>query len=244
MNKHSIIALVLVLAGCSSLAPTQLPVERPSDFTVEIYESGGMLDQSTNWSISGSEASYLYRYNQLESSETFTVTPAQLDAIWGQLRAVRFDRIAENEEQDVYDRGGTTITVTYGDETIIKSDSGSTFISSSNGERFYTVSRMIIQIFDEYLQTREQTVAVDISAELLPDMQWLYLNGNKVYEVKTQTQLPQTFTLLPGEYQLSHSILVDGEPAYDTTTFVVPTAASTATLVGSAETPTVVVQTQ
>jgi hypothetical protein len=245
MKKFFVLGLLILVAGCALPFSTQLPAERPADFELEIYEGGGMLDQSTTWSITAGQATYTDHYEQRDVVTQFDLSDAELDVIWDTLRRARFDQIHQSEEHDVYDRGGTSIRVAYNQESVTKLDAGTTFISGGSADRFYAVRNAVTDLFNERLATLKQPVSITVDPTLLPNLQWLYLNGTVIYDVKTQTTLPAVQTLLPGDYVLAFSTLADDpelDLVYQSLTLTVPDRSITATLTGTANAPQVVIQ--
>lgn len=151
----SIFALAFICVAIAWMLSTwfvsQLPAERPADFSLSIHEDGGMLDQSTDYRLVAGNFIYENEVGSDLTTAEFELSEEELNYLWERLRVLRFDHIQATEDQDVYDRGGYTITLSYGDTTLEVSDAGSSFIEGGQAKRFYAVIEDVQLVIEPYL---------------------------------------------------------------------------------------------
>lgn len=241
-------ALIYYFIGYRS----NLPEERPIDLNVDVYEGGGMEDVSSNYSIYVGQGYYDFNYGNADVTASFTPTHVELDQLWATIRSARFDKI-QTYEEEAYDRGGTTISVSYGDEYYSVSNSGSSFLSGSNTPRFYQVANGVYDLAHSYLDTQKQTVTFELNQSLADSLTYAYVNNTLLYIAPNigstpQGQFPTTVQLLPGDYEvaLTTDLGTTEPPDMIASNYVVlPLTITTATTVelgGTAASPTVQVK--
>src|SRR5262249_1162582 len=117
---------LFLAVGCSSL-----PSQMPPDFSVEISASGGMLPYSTDatYSLSGCryEKRYQFQGQPVEVRVSFVLDAAALRALYRKLADGQFDRITTHREE-IYDRGGFQVTVTFGGKRFTVVDGGQSVV--------------------------------------------------------------------------------------------------------------------
>lgn len=182
---------------------SQLPAERPTKFSFEINEGGGMNDESLSYYIKDGHVTYDKEYESSELTAEFDFTDAELDYLWQLLRVERFDRIREHDGGDVYDRGGTTQRLSYDDESLSFSDSGSSFIDGDSAKRFYAIEDAIIALAKPYIDEQKKALTVRIGDDLLSKVDYVQLNDQIIYEVGEAEELPAHISVLPGDYVLA-----------------------------------------
>jgi hypothetical protein len=147
---------LLAIGGCGS----QLPSIRPETFTVERTTGGGMTPESDTFRCSGSECTELVTVSGQTGEIHYPVTPRELDVVYRVLRERAFDRIEVRREEEVHDRGGTTVRVDVDGHTYRVADAGLDFVVDV--EDFRAVLAALAA-----LQTRlADTAAVSISLVL------------------------------------------------------------------------------
>lgn len=114
------------LTACTS----QLPAGRPSDFAVNYGISGGMMPYGSSLYIDNSHVTTTTFNQGVTIGATFTPSASELDALYQTILDSQFDRIQTYEEQ-VYDRGGSSISVTVNGETYNKADGGMSYIQAN-----------------------------------------------------------------------------------------------------------------
>lgn len=147
----ALVVCAAVMWVLSSWFVSKLPEERPDDFTLYIHEGGGMLDESTDYRLEAGHFTYEEEVGSDITTVEFDLSEEELNYLWERLRVLRFDHIQATEEQDVYDRGGYNITVSYADTNIMLSDAGTSFINGGQAKRFYAVIEDVQMVIEPYL---------------------------------------------------------------------------------------------
>ncbi len=123
--------LGLTVVGCGS----RLPQERPFDMQIGYSFNGGMMMVGENISISTAESSQRI-FNHLATIKVhYQLSEAELDALYATFRENKIDRIKSTEEM-VYDRGGDSVSISFGEERYRASDSGINFIKDQWQDEF------------------------------------------------------------------------------------------------------------
>ena len=113
---------LFMLAGCGRASAT-----RPVDFAVRLHEDGGMTPFSHDvWLTTGEGEDEIF-LNGLNLRVQFVPDEAALDTLYETVIANRFARIRTYEEE-VYDRGGTSIGVQQDGEMVWVYDNGMSFV--------------------------------------------------------------------------------------------------------------------
>lgn len=198
------VLFLVVLGGIIYfMLASQLPAERPTKFSFEISEGGGMNDESMSYYIKDGHVTYDKEYESSELTAEFDFTDAELDYLWQLLRVERFDRIREHDGGDVYDRGGTSQRLSYDDESISFSDAGSSLIDGDSAKRFYTIEDAIIALAKPYIDEQKKALTIRIGDDLLSKVDYVQLNDQIIYEVGEGEELPAHVSVLPGDYILA-----------------------------------------
>ncbi len=235
-------ALACVAIGLTALTlwlyfviASGLPAERPAEFTFEIAEGGGMLNQSSSYELTNGQLTYTDHYEDSTVTTQFDLSEEELDYFWQILRVQRFDRMRAHEEQGVYDRGGTTMRLNYNDVNISATDAGMTFLNGSSSKRFYAIERELTTLVKPYLDNRMRSVAVKIDPAVAPAVQFVQLNAQVLY---AQTgDASGHLSVLPGDYLVS----LTTQDGYETS-MVTITEASNIVVSGSPDAITVTVE--
>lgn len=187
---------------------TRIPEERPEKFYVELNESGGRMHHGKTIYLSPTESFMEWNYQDAEHSVSFTLTENELNQLWTTLFINKFDRITSNEEE-VYDRGGITVRLSYGDTFFSQSNSGMSFIDGRWSDEFWDVVDVIENLAGSKIETEEKPFQIILDDALAADLQYLSIDENALFN-HTNDTLSQTdglyqFTvnLLEGEYYLS-----------------------------------------
>lgn len=128
MTALRLLLLSVLFAGCTSLPP-----DMPSDFTVTVAASGGMLPVS--WDATYAVSGCRYRLHDQSHGQTverdirFTVPEDALRSLYRRLVEGRFDQIGTHHEV-IYDRGGFQVTVTAAGRTYTVVDGDQTVVDA------------------------------------------------------------------------------------------------------------------
>lgn len=182
---YILILIAFVLSGC---ATDKMPEQRPEDFTVTYTEDGGMLDKSKTIFFS-KDSSYVSIRNYGAENKTYILTSkADLDNIYKVLKENNFEHIDVREEEKVYDRGGNTVSVSFGGETISKSNSGLSFVEDSWQKQYGEVTTAINKLADDFLEKMKRNFKIEIDTTLLGDNTFFRMQVNDEYTYDSQQE--------------------------------------------------------
>ena len=153
---------ILLLSGLfffssCSLLPTALPEKMPDDFFVYYHLSGGMLDYSEDFKLSIKEGLYQVSEGGKMSRIDFTLSIQELQKIYQSFYQNSFDRIGTST-QEVYDRGGVSISLQAEGESYFVSNSGIYFVSSFSKDDWYR----IVSMFHEKIRNLKRTKGLKV----------------------------------------------------------------------------------
>ena len=168
--------LSFLLASCSS----RLPAQRPDDFYVGYGTSSGMTPFGTSVYVSSEESHISFFSYGVNVDVTFRPEPAELDALYQAFVDNQFDLI-QTYEEEVYDRGGSNITLTANGRTYDKANGGMSFVKEAWSGSYGNVSTAIEQFvnrsapnaqtfvveWDESLATLYPNIKIDMGADFL-----------------------------------------------------------------------------
>ncbi len=140
------VATLLLLAGTTGACSNPWPDARPADFTVNDNYSAGMLPRYWRLDIKGIEGRYEARKDRQITKIVFKITTAEADALYAVFRKARFDQIKEDDRGPIHDRGGRSISVSFGATTIRKHNSGRSFIAKSSYREWGAVSGALTRL--------------------------------------------------------------------------------------------------
>ena len=194
-------AAVVSLHGCSHLSgSTRLPEALPGDLVVEIRSGGGMLPDSSSTTIAASGCAYQAHHGSSAIEAHFTVTGAQLAALYHALRDNSFDRI-QVHKTEVTDRGGTTVSVSYGDQHVEISDAGMSFVDDDWRGRWDAVVHAIDDLTARGLESHRVTLTFTFDPSLAGATAEVTLAGLPPVKLPlSSADLSLSVRALPGSY--------------------------------------------
>ncbi len=140
----ALLPVFLLLVACGS----QLPENRPSDFYLSYYDGGGMLPYGISLTVDGQTATQSIFNQGVTVEVVYQLTPDEVDRLYQTMVENRLDRIQTYEEDEVYDRGGTNVSVTADGATYEVRDSGLTFVQVGWQEEYDAVLEGIAQVIE------------------------------------------------------------------------------------------------
>jgi hypothetical protein len=218
MDQPRFAYLTIALLGLASLGcrVTNLPAERPDDLAISLSSGGGMFPAWEWLEIEGNRGAYRERHQQAERSVEFAVPDEELDRLYRTFRENRFDCI-ETYERRVSDRGGTTIRLRYGSETVSVSDGGMTFIEQDWQEEYRNVRDAIQAVAERAIEAARVPVTVVLEASLVGEIVTASLNFDNLAGGPEPLAAPLEVAVrqLPGPVTLQASLrLGEREHAY------------------------------
>jgi hypothetical protein len=130
--------LFLSIVFCA-MAQSELPLTRPTDFTLASKYDGGMSYRFIELYISSDSCYYRKNEKGQKSEKRFKLAASQLDTIYASLCKNQLNKLeTEMTKGNQYDRGGTQIAFAWnqGEQNIRISDTYSSFVKSEWQERW------------------------------------------------------------------------------------------------------------
>lgn len=196
-----------------SSSNSPLPSTRPADIVFRYHVDGGMMYYSEELFISGDSCYYKINDGGAESKIYFRMTAAQLDKLYGVFRENRFDEI-ETYEEKVYDRGGNSISLSWGRSKYCNvSSSGMTFIDKSWNSEWSACLSAIDKIIAEEVPRQKKDFEIRLDKTLFSKE--IYLQVNREVVIPKSTLMSETIMdkfisrivkLSPGMHRLSMSL--------------------------------------
>lgn len=193
----------LLIIGCSGesgqsiFGASSLP-DDPEKIVIEWSEGGGMLPEGQDIYISLDSSYYEMWHDQIDQKLYFNTTEEELDEIYQVFIENDFNGIRQIEEQEVYDRGGTSIRLVADGKYYDKNNSGMTFLHKNDVEEYYAIENKIYSFAKNKIEDQKVKTTVTISQDLLAKNYLLYINvnGAVVYNSDTDSLLTQKDTML------------------------------------------------
>lgn len=184
MKKVFLVLLITVAVSACKVLSTNLP-EKPKQFNISWRVDGGMLDRSESIYISNDSCAYQLRVEGREQFVNFTLSNKILDSLYQVFYDNSFDKI-ETYEEEVFDRGGTSIYMNADGDSYSVSNSGMTYIKSEFSANYAKIEGAVKTItFDEISkQKRLMDIKLDSSITNSKFNVVLYVNGNSYYQEK------------------------------------------------------------
>ncbi|MBI3135108.1 MAG: hypothetical protein HYZ14_10590 [Bacteroidetes bacterium] len=209
--------------GGTLFGGTALP-ENPEKIVIEWNEGGGMLPEGETIYLS-TDSSYYYMWkDQTRQKLYFNTSEQELNEIYQVCRDNNFDKIRLIEEQEVYDRGGTSIRLIADGKYIDKNNSGMTFLHESDVDEYYAVETKIYSFAMHKIESMKTKTTLKIGRELLDKNYLIYIsiNGYNIYNSDSGdsllTHLDTMLYTAPNEFALNlyakDSLDSYGSPAF------------------------------
>lgn len=202
--------LIILSALITGLAFTQeiYADSAPKDFRVIMRDGGGMSRQGAEYFIS-KDSSYADIWeDDAETKIYFKVSSSDLNKLYTIIKNNDFEDV-ETFREEVYDRGGTTISVTADGESYEKVDAGMTFIVESWRDEFANVENEIRRIVGDKLETMKQEVTITIDENIMEVDKIVNFNiGDFVYmSARDGWHKTVTVSLYPGQHYMYFTML-------------------------------------
>lgn len=162
-----------------------------------------MLPEGENVYIS-KDSSYWEEWTYESEKKTYlSISPSEVADLYNVFRENHFDLIGVNEEQEVYDRGGTSVDITVDGKYFDKSSSGMSFIAEQDWDEYANVESAILKLVHEKLDEKRQFTRIVLSDSLLNSGYLIQLSVEQklVYDSKVDSLRNSDIEmrLLPGE---------------------------------------------
>ena len=233
-----LITLVLLLfpVAASSSCASDLPEQRPTDLSITMQRGGGQ--PPTGWlqfehlvlTVSGA-SSYEASVSGGESiSLSFQTSDDVLDRLYNDLRDNEFDEIDTDDIGEVFDGGGTSVTLRWGDTTMRVDDVGSSSVAPDWREPWERITESLHLALLELVQPFSEPCDLHFAPSLHNRQVSIYSGGvelisGTILEATENENAVVTVHLLPAELELAVAvargtqwvqgwIMVDGSGAH------------------------------
>lgn len=189
-----------------------LPDSRPADIIFTYNVSGGMMYYSENLFISADSCYYSINDGGSVSRTNFTLSSKELDRLYEKFIDNDFDRIGTYEEK-VYDRGGKTISLSWGNgKHCSQSSSGMTFIDKAWLREWTASVSSIENIIAEEIPKHKKDYEIRLDKSLFDNEVYMQVNRDVVIpksmlmsENGMDKFIARKVSLSPGKHRLSLS---------------------------------------
>ncbi len=172
-----------------------------SDIVIKYSNAGGMSPFSENIFISNDSASWKYGRYREQIILAWVPQPNDIESIIQVLNDNKYSKIQSDRKEEVYDRGGMHIKISYQNQMIDLNNSGLNFIKQEWQENF----RAIQQYINDYVQGEVEKQMLTLEFVQAPSAQnsaepvKVWLNNQLFYDSKEQqNQAPQSINIYPG----------------------------------------------
>lgn len=188
-KKLAVVFSVVFLSACGQSPSEEVVNDEaakfPEDFSVQLYDSGGMDPSSMEIYLSKKNSFYaMTDYVEDEYVKMyvpFGVTNAQLNEFYDLIEETDFATIKVREEV-IYDRGGEIVTFVLNGKQISKSNSGISVVEEEDFERFNKVAGKILEFGSSMTYGKDLAWLLRMGENSEPvggDLE-IYLDGNLV----------------------------------------------------------------
>jgi hypothetical protein len=191
------LALVALAVACGRGESSRLPATRPADFALTVAFGEGMTARGWQLDISAAGGALVEMDNANTDRGTFPVSAADLDALYATCRAQRVDAIRTHEEE-VSDRGGTSLHITADGRSFQISDSGMSFVAEADRPRFAA----IVEAAQALASKGRLPVAIAFDPSLAGHDLQILRTGQLEFLGVVAADQTASLTLLAGEHEL------------------------------------------
>jgi hypothetical protein len=211
--------------GGNIFSSSELP-ENPEKIIITWYDGGGMLPEGEDIYISEDSCVWTQWQDQSERRLKFMMKKEEIRNLYQVFLDNDFDQIDILEEQEVYDRGGTSISVSVDGKHFGKSNSGMSFVKEGSWDEYAAVENAIYNTAQERTAHLRTNAVVKLTDNLMNSGLIIDLSINNDYLYNSQDSARQSTFIHPvyfGENQFTvtlsdpDSITYYGYPAVLTT---------------------------
>lgn len=180
-HLYGLLAAALIgLAACKSTKTDPAgPGPVPEDLRIYVHEDGGMSPLGLSWKITPDSACLEAMYKGTKRRNCFAPDSGGLHTLWTDIMNQHPEDIQVNREEEVYDRGGESFSINYGETEIDKSDSGRDFVESGSQEAFSHVVNAIQKFVSEGLADQRAALNFSLQYEGLDSVDYLSVQFNE-----------------------------------------------------------------
>ncbi len=204
LKKITGFVLPILMIACAGNSGTdneesnsQLPAN-PEHIAISWRMDAGMLPQGEKIYIS-SDSSYWESWNDQNIKHIpLVINQEELMDLYQVFLDNEFDLIGINDEEEVYDRGGTSLNIDVDGINFSKNNSGMSFIQEEFQKNFFAVENKVIELSNKKLEDTKILTQINIGERLYNmdyDLQ-ITLDNN---QIMVDESLNHSLELLPGD---------------------------------------------
>ena len=175
----------LFLQACSE---SNLPEEHPKDIVIVYKEDGGMLDVGKTIYLSRDSNYVVFQSSGTENKVYLMFNDSDLDRLYDVFRENNFPNIGVSIEEGVYDRGGSSVSISFNGETITKSNSGTSFVENSSEKLYLNVTDAINKLVDDFLELMKRNFKIELDTTLIGENRSLQFRINSDYSYDSEKE--------------------------------------------------------
>src|SRR5690606_2227506 len=142
-------------------------------FSLRYSSDGGMLPVGERLTLTAGTSTYEYYDRGNTTRVEFELTEQELNDLYQWLRENRFDRIEVRTEQ-VYDRGGESISINFGTNHYSVSNAGISFVEEDWREEWGNVLGAVTDLMQRKLDEQRVTYTIVIDRTLTGETVSIY----------------------------------------------------------------------
>lgn len=202
MNKIIILfffSTSFAILSCSNLSSnpgngsSDEMIKDPKKIVVTWNKNGGMLPERTQIYISNDSCSYFTSKQGVDQLLEYRIPELDLKTLYNVFYTNKFNEI-ETFHEEIYDRGGSSISLSADTQSFSVSNSGMTLIKENNKEQYAAVEKAILNFNKTQISKQSKTVIIDLDSSIANYSNYvvLYVNGAVEY---SEEQNGEYFTL-------------------------------------------------
>jgi hypothetical protein len=189
-----------------------LPGARPEKFAVSYFLGGGMRYYGETLYISADSCTYEINDEGAKSKIYFNLSSDELDKLYKVFKDNDFHKI-KTYDQEVYDRGGVSISLSWGNgKSANVSDGGMTFIKENWKNEWSACISALKDIISTQLGKQKKDYEIRIDKTFFGKTMNIYVKSEVVIpkstvmaESEMEKYVTKTIKLIPGEHVMSIS---------------------------------------
>jgi len=183
LTTISFVLLCYILNSCSGgnsfLVENTLLPEDPKKLEIVWHEGGGMLPEGQDIYISKDSSYYSVWQNQRNQKIYFNTSELELKQLYQVFMDNDYGNIRLIEEQEVYDRGGTSIRLIADGKYFDKNNSGMTFLHENDVDAYFEIETAIYDFAMKKVEEKKIQLEISIDQSVVNSPFSLYLGLNQ-----------------------------------------------------------------
>ena len=139
----------------------------------------------------------------------FMLSDVELDSIYNVVVENKFNEI-ETYSKKVYDRGGTSVSVSFGNNQFRVSNSGSSFIEKEWSKEYSNVSGFVNNMAQKYWDKKSRDFVITIENSVKDKTDYIMFDNFKIFDGEdphfdNNGEITNTLKLVDGVYSMNYS---------------------------------------